>query len=136
IHLVSEGIENLFKKNIELSHYFEEFIGLCTSKRYSAARIKRTIVHILVNTSKKEAEDFLSKKIPFVRILGFDKMGQEYSSKIRKDTIIPIITKFAGKDSKLHQLEKKSVNVYYSIDKEPKKSINQNKYLSIFPIIK
>lgn len=136
IHLVTEGIQNLFKKNIELSHSFEEFIGLCTSKRYSAARIKRTIVHILVNTSKKEAEDFLSKEIPFIRILGFDKKGQEYLSKIRKETLIPVITKFAGKDSKLHQLEKKSVNVYYSLDKEPQKSINQDKYLSIFPIIK
>ncbi|MDD3383292.1 MAG: nucleotidyltransferase [Bacilli bacterium] len=136
IHLISEGIHNLFKKNIDSSNSMEEFISKCTSKRYSSARIKRTIIHILVSTPKEDAKTFLQEKIPFVRVLGFDKLGQKYLNKIRKEVAIPIISNFAGKDSKIHQLEKKAVNVYYSIDKEPQKTINQNKYLHIFPIIK
>ncbi|MGX9388788.1 nucleotidyltransferase [Mycoplasma sp. 327] len=46
IKLVSEGMENLFKKNIEALSY-DEFIDSCTSKRYTKSRIKRTYLYVL-----------------------------------------------------------------------------------------
>ncbi|MCS4537000.1 nucleotidyltransferase [Mycoplasma sp. CSL7475-4] len=46
IKLVSEGIENLFLKNIHHTNY-DDFIQACVSKRYTASRIKRIYAWIL-----------------------------------------------------------------------------------------
>lgn len=48
IKLVSEGIENLFKKHIHLPTY-DEFVEATTSKRYTSSRIKRIILHVLLD---------------------------------------------------------------------------------------
>ncbi|TDV24175.1 putative nucleotidyltransferase [Mycoplasmopsis mustelae] len=50
-HMVNEGIENLFKKNINLPNY-EAFINACISKRYTASRIKRTYLYVLLKIKK------------------------------------------------------------------------------------
>lgn len=47
IPMVAEGIENLFKKNINIPTY-DLFVETCTSKRYTASRIKRTMAWILL----------------------------------------------------------------------------------------
>ena len=78
IHLVNEGIENLFKKQIIEATSMDDFIGKCISKRYTHARIKRTICHILLNTKKDFAKEVLSKDVTYIRILGTNKKGQEY----------------------------------------------------------
>ena len=117
IHLVDEGIENLFKKNIIKSKNMQEFINLCISKRYTFARIKRTIIHILVNTKKDFAKKFLNSDITYIRLLGVSKKGQEYLNSIRKDIEIPLLSKFRGKNFALLQLEKQ-VNYLYNYGKE------------------
>ncbi|QJG66818.1 nucleotidyltransferase [Mycoplasma phocoenae] len=48
IHMVSEGMENLFKKHTE-SDTMEEFIDKCTSRRYTKNRIQRTLLSIYLN---------------------------------------------------------------------------------------
>ncbi|KUH47338.1 nucleotidyltransferase [Mycoplasmopsis meleagridis] len=45
IPLISEGIENLLLKNINCDNY-QTFIEKCTSKRYTASRIKRIMVWV------------------------------------------------------------------------------------------
>ncbi|MGZ9756113.1 nucleotidyltransferase [Mycoplasma sp. 394] len=50
-HMVTEGIENLFKKHIEQSDY-QSFIQACVSKRYTASRIKRTYLYVLLKIKK------------------------------------------------------------------------------------
>ncbi|WP_434336838.1 nucleotidyltransferase [Mesomycoplasma conjunctivae] len=47
IHLVSEGMENLFKKHID-APTFEEFINRTNSKRYTTSRIKRVMLYVLL----------------------------------------------------------------------------------------
>ncbi|VEU70993.1 Protein of uncharacterised function (DUF795) [Mycoplasmopsis glycophila] len=49
--MISEGIENLFIKNIDKPNY-EEFIASCVSKRYTASRIKRTYLFVLLKIKK------------------------------------------------------------------------------------
>lgn len=117
IHLVDEGIENLFKKKIVLANNMEEFINLCVSKRYTFARIKRTIVHILVNTKKDFAKKFLNMDISYIRLLGVSKIGQEYINSIRKDIDVPLLSKFRGNSFPLLQLEKQ-VNYVYNSTKD------------------
>ena len=116
IHLVDEGIENLFKRKILEVDNMQDFINACVSKRYTFARIKRTIVHILLNTKKDFAKRFLSKSITYVRLLGCSEKGEEYLKSIRKDLDIPLLSKFRGNSFPLLQFEKQ-VNYVYNWNK-------------------
>lgn len=51
IHLVSEGMEYLFKKHIDSKTYVD-FIAACTSKRYPSSRIKRVLLYVLLQIKK------------------------------------------------------------------------------------
>ena len=136
IHLVTEGIEYLLKDKIIESNSMEEFIKKCTSKRYTAARIKRIIIHILVGTNKKEAKEILASKPPYARILGINKKGQEYLSIKRKSIKIPVLNRFKGKEYALLQLEKKASYVYYcKYDKEQLNTMWEHEHC-IYPIRK
>ena len=46
-------------KGLELN--MNEFIDLCTSKRYSHARIKRTIMHILLHNTKQYMDEYIKE---------------------------------------------------------------------------
>jgi cytidyltransferase-like protein len=51
IQLISEGMENLFKKHINAKSY-DEFVSLCNSKRYTSSRIKRVMLYVLLQIKK------------------------------------------------------------------------------------
>lgn len=51
IQLVSEGMENLFKKHIDAPNY-ETFVNRANSKRYTSSRIKRVMLYILLGIKK------------------------------------------------------------------------------------
>lgn len=55
ISLVSEGMENLFKKNIDQPTY-DEFVNKTNSKRYTSSRIKRVMLYILLGIKKEKYE--------------------------------------------------------------------------------
>ena len=135
IHLVNEGIENLFKKKIITATNMNEFIESCISKRYTYARIKRTIIHILVNTKKDFAKKFLNMDITYIRLLGASKKGKEYLNSIRKDVEIPILSKFRGNAFPLLQLEKQVNYVYNQIKENIYVNKEYEKEHYIFPIM-
>ena len=88
---VDEGIEYRLKKHILESSNLEELISKVKTKRYTYNKIKRMLVHILCGFTKEEAKNL---KTEYIRVLGFDNKGQKYLNKIKKETTIPIITKY------------------------------------------
>lgn len=134
IHLMEEGIENLFKKKIVEAHDMNEFISLCVSKRYTFARIKRTIIHLLINTKKEFANEFLSKDISYIRLLGIDKKGSEYLKEKKKEIEIPILSKFRGNSFSLLQYEKQATYAYSSVKDEKIRSKLYEEEHFLFPI--
>ncbi len=134
IHLMEEGIENLFKKKIVEAHNMNEFINLCVSKRYTFARIKRTIIHLLINTKKEFANEFLNKDIPYIRLLGIDKKGSEYLKEKRKEIEIPILSKFRGNSFSLLQYEKQATYAYASVKSENIRSKLYEEEHFLFPL--
>lgn len=135
IHLMEEGIENLFKKKIIEAHTMEEFINQCVSKRYTFARIKRTIIHLLLNTKKDFAKEMLSQDIKYIRLLGIDNRGKEYLKEKRKEIEIPILSKFRGNSFSLLQYEKQATYAYASIKKEEFRSKLYEEEHFLFPIM-
>lgn len=87
-----EGIESLFMK-----HYDEDgltpFLDRVSSKRYTHAKIKRALMHMLIGIKKHDIPSF---KPPYIRVLGMNKTGQAYLNKIKhdlEDQGIPLISK-------------------------------------------
>ena len=72
------------------------FGSLCEhikTKEVPLSRIKRALVRITLGLDKKHMEKYANE--PYIRVLGFDKKGQEYLSYIRKTVEMPLITKTA-----------------------------------------
>lgn len=72
------------------------FGSLCEhikTKEVQLSRIKRALVKITLGLDKKHMEKY--SNAPYIRVLGFDKKGQEYLSYIRKTVEVPLITKTA-----------------------------------------
>ena len=73
------------------------FGSLCEyikTKEVPLSRIKRALVRITLGLDKKRMEKYANE--PYIRVLGFDKKGQEYLSYIRKTVEVPLITKTAN----------------------------------------
>ena len=72
------------------------FGSLCEhikTKEVPLSRIKRALVRITLGLDKKRMEKYANE--PYIRVLGFDKKGQEYLSYIRKTVEVSLITKTA-----------------------------------------
>lgn len=104
---VDEGIENKFKKVINGADSVDELIKLVKSKRYTYNKIRRSLVHILVGFTKDEAKRM--EKTKYIRVLGFNKRGQEYLKNVKCE--VPIITKFV-KNIEMLNLEMRVSDIY------------------------
>ena len=87
---VDEGIENRILKAIDKSNSLDELINAVKTKRYTYNKLCRMFIHILCSLTKEEAQN--NKSINYIRVLEFNKNGQHYLSKIKKELQIPLIT--------------------------------------------
>ena len=106
---VTEGIDLKLKKVINDSYSYEELIDKLKSKRYTYNKLSRMLLHILVGFTKEMAKDM--KEIEYIRILGFNRKGQEYLNSIKKEVEIPIISKFV-RDYKMLKFELDTTIIY------------------------
>ena len=113
---VDEGIEGRILKYIDSSNSTEELIKKVKTKRYTYNKINRMFIHILTDLTKEEA----SLDIDYVRVLGFNNNGKNYLNKIKKNTTLPIITKYKDINSSLLDIEKKANYIYSLIVNDDK----------------
>ncbi len=114
IYFVDEGIEYKLKDVINYDNY-NDFINSLVSKRYTKARIKRMLTYVLLNITKKEANEIYAKDIDFVRVLGFNNIGKEYLSNIKKD--IKIFTNIKNNINQVLDIEintSKLIDIIYN----------------------
>ena len=106
IHLVEEGFEQLLKKHIFTSRSMEELINKLTSKRYTRARVQRTLLSILIHNTHG------LYPIDYIRVLGMSEKGQHYLHDIKKTCSLPIITNFSSIKSPLLDFEFQATKLY------------------------
>jgi len=120
IALVYEGIENRFLKHLHFSS-FQEFIDGVYTRRYPQNRIRRTLLNILLNISKKDIEDCnLHKGNKYIRILGMNDKGRVYLNSIKKNLEVPLLTKAVDNKYKALDIEIKTTKIfdYNKLEKE------------------
>ena len=83
-------------------------VSFIKTKRYTYNKINRMLIHILTGLTKEEAQE----EIDYIRILGFNNKGKNYLNKIKKNTGIPIITRYKDTDSRLLDIEKRVTYIY------------------------
>lgn len=115
IFLVNEGIENLLVKNIAAAKSYDDLLDSCISRRYTRSRLQRTILHI-VNQIRKDEVEALSRT-GHIRVLGFNRKGQEYLRTIKDD--VHVVTQFKNIPEDHKAIEWKTSLVYSSILKDP-----------------
>ncbi|MEQ6375221.1 nucleotidyltransferase [Bacillaceae bacterium S4-13-56] len=111
---VDEGIEFRLKETALTSKNFENWVNLLKTKRYTWTRLQRMFTHILTGTKKDEVAYSLPK-IPYVRVLGMDDIGQKYLRYVKDRIEIPVIHPLHHSDHWIAEIEKKATAAYTSV---------------------
>ncbi len=108
IFLMDEGMASLFVEAAKNCHSHQQFLDYCSSKKYTHSKINRTLVHLLLHTTKDEMNNL--PPINYLRILGFNEIGRQHLKTL--DTIVA--TQIAQIPSPFKELELKASRVYYN----------------------
>ncbi len=111
---ISEGVENKLFSAIRLATSLEELYNKMKVKRYTLARIRRLVLSAFIGIDNS----FFMKPLPYVRILGFNKNGQNLLKSVAKSCPVPVISRVStisdlSQDSrKLFEIECRATDLY------------------------
>lgn len=121
IYEVEEGLEYRLKAKIKEAESFQSFIHSVKTKRYTWTRLQRVCVHILTNTTKEKMKHAASiTRAPYIRLLGMNKVGQQYLKALKKSLDVPIIAKLSAFEHPLLKLDVNASDIY-ALALQPKK---------------
>ena len=90
----SEGIENLLSKAADCTS-LQAALTACSSKRYTASRIRRLLLQIILDRPKAVWQ----QQVPaYLRVLAFNNTGRQLLHKMKTNAQLPIINKL-GKNA-------------------------------------
>lgn len=125
VYQMVEGLEFKLKKEVVSSENFAQFIERIKSKRYTMARLRRLLMYTLMNVTESEINNVY--KNPYLRVLGFDKIGQEYLSILKKD-IKPI--------TRVGKLEKQTLDLEIRADQIRQLITHKEQNFGVIPYMK
>lgn len=132
LFMMDEGMENHLVKMATAYDDFESFIQNAVSKRYTKARIQRTLTHLMVHTTKLEMKQLT--ELNTLRILGFNDKGRAHL-KTLQDQEVRIASRYNQIPLTYRRLEHRSTLVYASVlDQETRNRLVQREIEG--PVIK
>ncbi|MDP4118178.1 MAG: nucleotidyltransferase family protein [Bacillota bacterium] len=90
---IAEGLENRFALAAEKYSSIAEIIDYVKTKRYTHTRLSRIASAILVGMSKECLAENISGGAGYAKVLAADNKGLEILKKIKKNGIIPVISR-------------------------------------------
>lgn len=121
VFLVSEGIESHMIRQAMIHDDAHGFIDACINRRYSKARIQRTMVHLLLHHTKQQVKELPS--IDTLRVLGFNSQGLK-ALQMYKEKEIKVASRFNQIPLPYRRMEHKATQIYASVfDKKEKDRI-------------
>lgn len=115
---VTEGLEHRLKGTLPKLDYEEgalvsQLLTALKTKRYTAAKLQRTLLRILLNHSKADlSRDVLSQGVPYLRILGFSAKGQQLLKQMKTTAKVPVVIKATRESSPLLELDIRAAALY------------------------
>ena len=105
---VSEELGARIKNQIDNYSSFLDFSDILKTRQYTLTRIRRSLLHILLDIKKEDILLFSKNDyILYARILGFNTSSGELLSKIKNNSTIPLLSKLADADNLLEPIGKK-----------------------------
>ena len=92
-----EGMENRMRRAAYEASSLDEFVDFCTSRRYTAGRIKRYCVHLLLNLRDGRSKKFQERGPAYIRALAANSVGREVLRLMRKRATLPLLSKPGGR---------------------------------------
>ncbi|MBO4402016.1 MAG: nucleotidyltransferase family protein [Selenomonadaceae bacterium] len=86
IYGMAEGIEFRLAESARTARTFDELVLGVVNRRFPISRVKRLLLHFLLNFKKPVLADY-------VRVLAFNERGQALLKKIRAASSLPVVTK-------------------------------------------
>ena len=108
-----EGLEYKLKKELDSSQNFTEFIERVKSKRYTMARLRRLMIYTLLNVKESEIKNVYQN--PYLRVLGFDQVGQKYLNFLKQNDQT-FITRVGKKEKTALELELRADSIRQLVD--------------------
>ncbi|MBR0086013.1 MAG: nucleotidyltransferase family protein, partial [Lachnospiraceae bacterium] len=88
---------------------FDSFAEAVRTKRYTHARVRRALMHILCDITCEDIDELKARgHVPFIRLLGFGKGAEELVSSLYDNASVPVI----GKGSDLNKLDGSARKLY------------------------
>ena len=112
LFMMDEGMENHLVKLATSYDDFDSFITNAISKRYTKARVQRTLTHLMVHTTKDE----IKKLTPLntIRVLGFNDKGRAHLKTLQEKEV-RIASRYNQIPLPYRRLEYRSTLVYASV---------------------
>ena len=85
---IEEGFENRLITCAKKAKNLDEFFSLCTSKRYTLSRVKRTVLSCIMGMEK-------GMECDYIRVLGMNDKGAALLKQAKDSTELPFVTKTA-----------------------------------------
>lgn len=117
---MEEGLENRILKASQHSKTVSDLVQNVSTKRYPKTRIQRILIHLLMNLNSYDIKSIYKRPNEYIRILGSNKNGLELLRKIKDNSDVQIISKFAQTKyinnetiNLILNYEKKSTDLFY-----------------------
>lgn len=129
---MENGLENrILEMGLKLNN-INDIVESITTKRYPSTRIKRILIHMLLDIKKETIKKVYSSPVEYIRILGSNKKGMEILNKINEKSQVSIITKFSNykkfKNEYINimlELEEKATDLYFlGVNQKPYKKMD------------
>ncbi len=109
--LIKEGIQNHMKKYAIQCSTYNEFLNAAVTHRYTAGRIRRSMVHMMLQITSEEVKNL--PPLDTLRILAFNDQGRKWLHSKRDD--IKTASRFADIPRPWREMEYRSTLLYTSV---------------------
>jgi len=93
---VSEGLQFKVAASALKASSITDLLGCLKSKRYTATRLQRMLIHILLGTKKQDMNLWINSGPLYARILAFNDCGRDMLKEIQNKSALTVITKTAA----------------------------------------
>lgn len=110
--LLNEGLEKHLQETAAKNYTYEGFLRDAVTVRYTAGRIRRSLLQIMNQVTKEEARSLGEPDT--LRVLAFNDTGRQYLHQLR-DSDVRVASRFADVPLPWRQLEYRTTLLYTSV---------------------
>lgn len=82
---------------------FDDLVTRIKARHLTRTRVQRLLCYLVMGMKAAEVDDFLSRPIPYVQLLGTSKQGEMFLRQCRNDFPLPLINNFSRVHARLNR---------------------------------